>query len=138
MIIEEIRNIKSARSDLRKFGVLMAVVIGLLGAMSLWRGKSYHPHLLVVSVMFLVSGLCVPAILKHVYRAWMSGAVVLGWVVTRLILLILFYAVLTPIGLLTRLLRKELLSLRFESGLDTYWTAKDKAEDSNESYERQY
>src|SRR6185503_10451427 len=72
------------------------------------------------------------------FRQWMKLAGVLSWVMTRVILSIFFYAVLTPVGALMRLLRKTPLDLAWKDGKDTYWIDKAEGETGIARYEKGY
>lgn len=122
MIIEEIKKIDSSSRELRKFAVTMAIVLLLIGELLSWRQKPYYWPFLVAGVMFALSDWLAPAILKPIHKAWMTLAILMGWCVTRVILVILFYLVLTPMGLLLRLLRKDILNIRFGgNSSESYW-----------------
>ena len=58
----------------------------------------------------------------------MSIALFIGWIVSRIILAFLFFIVITPIGLIARLVRKEFLDKQFNNKKDTYWIVKDNPE----------
>lgn len=73
---------------------------------------------------------------RAVYRAWMRFVFILGWINTRIILVILFYLILTPVGLLLRLFRIDLLERRKKVG--TYWKKKEKVKFNPLNYERRF
>ena len=62
-----------------------------------------------------------PTALHQVHQAWMTFALALGWVVTRIILTIVFYLIVTPVGLLQRLCGKRPLEFGFHGDETTYW-----------------
>ncbi|MBI4698764.1 MAG: hypothetical protein HY758_07645 [Nitrospirae bacterium] len=138
MIIEDIKKIKSGKKELREFGLIVGLVLGLLGGLLWWRGRDIYPFFLTVSVALILSGLIVPAALKPLQKIWMTAAVILGWVMTRLILIILFYLVLTPIGLLGRLLGKSFLDSKFRTSSTSYWIPKAEKETEKSEYEKQF
>jgi len=138
MIVEEIRNIKSRKKDLRKFGITVGLVFAMLGALLLWRQKPYYHWLLISAAALLVPGLLVPVVLKPIHKLWMTIAIVLGWIVTRIILTILFYLVVTPVGLLGRLFGNDFLHLKFDKNAETYWIPRKKTEFVKEAYEKQF
>lgn len=72
--------------------------------------------------------------LKPVYDLWMKFAAVLAWVNTRIILIVMFYLVFTPIGLIMRIFGMDVLGLKIERNKESYWLKKDK----KTSYERQF
>lgn len=138
MIIEELRAIKSGRSELRKFGITLGVILGLIGMFLLWRGRGGSDVLLVISLAFLALGFIVPLLLKPVYLLWMSLAVLLGWLMTRVILVMLFYLVVTPIGLVARLCGKDFLNRGFDRNAPSYWVARQEVTPDKERYENQF
>lgn len=139
MVIEEIKNIKSGRKELREFGITVGIVLGLLGGLFLWRGRSYYFYFFIISAAFLLFGLVIPLLLKPIHKVWMALAMLLGWVMTRAILSLLFFLVITPIGLLRRLFHKDFLGLKFNGGAtNSYWIPKKTADFKRENYERQF
>ena len=128
MIGEEIRNIKSGKKELRQFGYTMSIVLGVLGVLFLWRGKEWYPYFIVLSVVFLVPAIILPILLKPLQKLWMILAVLLGWFMTRIILSILFYLVITPIGFILRLCGKDFLNRSFEKYNESYWIPRETGE----------
>ena len=138
MIIEEIKNIKSGKGELRKFGITMCIVIALFGGFSWWRGKDYYSYLFILSAVFFFLGLVTPFLLKPVHKIWMTLAILMSWFMTRVILSVLFYLGLTPMGFLARLFGKDFLGLKFNKNTThSYWIPKEKVKDRN-NYERQF
>jgi hypothetical protein len=138
MLIEEIKNIKSGKGELRKFGITVGIVFGILGGLLLWRGREYYSYFLIISAILIVSGLLFPRLLLPIQKAWMTLAVVLGWFMTRLILSILFYLVFTPIGLIARLFGKEFLELKIDRARDSYWIYRKEEPFDKRRYENQF
>ena len=138
MLIDEIKNIKSGKTELRKFGITVGIVLGVLGGLLLWRGREFYSYFLVASAILIVLGLLSPTILLPFQKAWMTIAVVLGWFMTRLILGILFYLVFTPIGLVTRLFNKEFLELKIDKMRDSYWIYREEKPLDKKRYENQF
>jgi hypothetical protein len=68
----------------------------------------------------MLAGGIMPTALVPAYRAWMWLADVLGWINTRVILGVVFYAVFTPVGFVMRLLRHDPLRRRYEPLASTY------------------
>ncbi len=129
-------HIKTGPSEIRKFGILFTVVFGLLASYLAWKGNAAWPWLLGAAVLFLAAGLFFHAILRPMYIGWMKFAFVLGWINTRLILGIFFYLILTPVGLLMRLIGRDALHRKFDRKASTYWEKREPAEFKRERYER--
>lgn len=138
MIVEEIRTIKSNKNDLRTFGITIGIVLGLLGMWLLWRDKGGSYYLLVGSTAFVALSIIFPLLLKPVHKVWMSLAIILGWVMTRVILIILFYLVVTPTGLLVRLCGKDLLNLTYDKNAKSYWIKRKGVTLDKKRYENQF
>lgn len=138
MVIEEIRNIKSGKRDLRQFGITLGIVLGLLGGLLLFRQKDYYLYFFTFSGIFLLLGVLLPLLLKPIQKVWMGLAVIIGWVMTRLILTALFYLVVTPIGLVARLFRKDFLAIKLDRNADSYWIARKSVTFNKRNYENQF
>lgn len=109
------------RQRLRKFAAVMAIAFALLAGLLWWRGSASGAPLGYVAAAFLLAGLVAPRVLAPIERAWMALARVMGAVMTTVILTLTFFLVITPMGLLVRLLGKDLLAMRRDPGADTYW-----------------
>jgi hypothetical protein len=138
VIAEELRAVKSGRRDLRKFGITMAVGLGALGALFLWRGKGEPMIFFGLAAAFLILGLVLPAALRPIQRGWMAFAIVLGWVMTRVVLVVLFYVGVTPVAIIARLVGKRFLALEFEPARASYWERRTKSERGKDRYEGQF
>jgi len=138
MIIEEIKNIKSGKRELRQFGITIAVVLGLLGSWFLWRERDGGYLLLISAILFLALGLLIPNLLKPLQKLWMTLAVLLGWLMTRVILTILFYLVVTPIGLLAKICGKDFLNRKFNKTAQSYWIPRKATTSDKKNYENQF
>jgi dolichyl-phosphate-mannose--protein O-mannosyl transferase len=138
MIVEEIKSIKSEKKELRQFGITMGIVLGLLGWLLLWREKDYYPYFLMLSVVLLFFGLVLPVLLKPLHKIWMTLALLIGWFVTRVIMIILFYLLVTPIGLLARLCRKNFLNTKIDRNVNSYWIPRKPIKLDKKNYENQF
>jgi len=138
MLIEEFRKMRMGRRDFRQFGISIGIVLGLLGGYLIWKKNDTSVHVLVASAIFLGAGLCLPDILKPIYRVWMSFAILMGWVMTRVILVAVYIAICTPTALLARITGKHFLDLSFSDRRDSYWITKTEADRSRRDYRKQF
>lgn len=109
--------------ELRKFGFTMAIAFGLLSTLLWWLDKSTWPAMAWVAGGFLAPALSWPALLRPIEWAWMKMALAMGYVMTRVLLTLTFYLVMTPLGLVMRLLGKDSLQLRRNPEQSSYWIA---------------
>ena len=139
---EEIRHIDLSDRSVRHFGWLMGVVAGIVASLILWKnGWAITPA--VLYVIGVGAGLAVistilPRLIRPIYRLWMMLAVVLGFVMTRVILSVVFAALVTPIGLVMRLLGKDPLKKKPDSSADTYWIEREAGDPADERMRRYY
>lgn len=97
----------------RSFGVSVGAVLLGIAAYSLWRERMFTAQIAGgIGAVLLVLGLAAPALLKWPSAVWWKLAMALGYVNARIILTIAFLIVLTPIGLLWRLLGRDPLGWR--------------------------
>ncbi len=138
MFKEEIKNIKEDKTTLRKFGLTVGTVLLLVGIVLYLTGKSSSVVFGGAGVLLILFGLILPNILKPLNKIWMTLAVILGWFMSRLILFILFYIVITPIGFFLRIAGKDFLNLRTDKNSDSYWEKREKRDKEKIDYERQF
>jgi fatty acid desaturase len=138
VITDELASVRSDPRDLRKFGITMAVALAVLGWLFTWRGADEARWLFWVAGAFLVLGLVVPVALRPVQKVWMAFAIVLGWVMTRVILVIVFYVGITPIAFIARLVGKRFLDLGFEPERKSYWVDHPKSDRGKDRYLNQF
>ena len=107
--------------QLRKFGLLVG---GIFCAIGLWPAiiRSQNPRLwaLAVGVVLLIPAVIVPGSLGPVYRVWMLVGEILGWINTRILLGVVFYGLITPMGLIRRRFGANAMRRPYEPGAETY------------------
>ena len=137
-MFEEIKNIKSEKSDLRKFGITIGLILLIIAGFLFWKEKESFQILLTFGVTLCILGITIPFILKPIYWVWMVFATILGWIMTRVILSLLFYIIFTPIGLILRFFGKQFLELRWDQSKESYWNIKTNEHLQKENYEKQF
>ena len=137
-MLEELRNIKSEKSDIRKFGITIGVILLIITGFLFWKEKESFQILLIFSVTLCFLGIAIPFILKPIYWVWMIFATILGWIMTRVILSLLFYIIITPIGLILRFFGKQFLELRWDKSKESYWNFRTNEHLRKENYEKQF
>jgi hypothetical protein len=102
------------RKQLREFALVLAAATAVLfGLLFPWLGERLWPLWpWLVAAVAVAWGLLLPDSLAPVYRGWMRLGHVLGWVNTRIILGVLFFAMILPVGLVMRLLGHDPLARR--------------------------
>jgi len=137
-LIKEIENIKSSRRKLQKFGITAGVILLLFAGIFFWRGKGGVELFIVIGSLFIAIGIALPVMLKPVYIPWMIFATFFGWIMTQVIISLIFYVVLTPIGLISRLFGKRFLETGNYKLKKSHWNYKIRKKPIIEGYERQF
>ena len=137
-MFEEIKNIKSEKSDLRNFGIIIGIVLLIISGFLFWKEKESFQIFLAIGITLFLTATAIPAVLKPVYWIWMIFAIILGWFMTRVILSLLFYVVFTSIGLTLRLFGKQFLELRWDKSKESYWNYRTNDHIIKENYEKQF
>lgn len=110
-----------ARGTDRAFGFVFAVVFVIVGAWPLLRGEPVRWWGFAAAAIFLTLALVRPGALAPLNRVWLRIGLALHAVVSPVIMALVYYSTVTPIGLLLRLSGKDPLRLRFEPESPTYW-----------------
>jgi hypothetical protein len=137
-IISEIRAIDANKKVIRQFGILFLFVLATIGGILLYKGMAGGYAFLGSGVLFFALGMWAPGALRGFYRVWMGIAVVLGYFMSRIILCLLFYLVVTPIGLAMKLMGKDVLDKKWNKKADSYWIKRDKKPVDKKQYEKLY
>ena len=111
-MINQIKNISTARKDLKNFGFVIGLILIIIYFIIGYSSKEYNQNLVIIGSIFITVGLIIPMLLKPVYLVWMTFALILGWVMTRIILSLLFYGIISPLGIFARILGKDFLNIK--------------------------
>ena len=107
----------------RSFGIVFFIVFLLIALYPLLKDNHLRIWSLVISFIFLILGLINSKILTPLNRLWFKFGLLLGKFISPLIMGIIFFIVVTPIGVIMRLLKKDLLNLNYNKK-ETYWIDK--------------
>ena len=110
-------------SSNRSFGIVFFVVFLLIALYPLTYGGEIRIWSLIISILFLILGLLNSKILAPLNKIWFKFGILLGRIVSPLIMGIIFFLVVTPIGFIMRLLGKDLLNLKYNKN-KSYWIEK--------------
>ncbi len=107
----------------RNFGIVFFVVFLLIAIYPIINNEDIRLWSLIISSIFLILGLINTKLLTPLNKIWFKFGLLLGKVISPLIMSLIFFFVVTPIGLLMRLLGKDLLNLKLNKN-STYWVEK--------------
>jgi hypothetical protein len=114
-------NQQPTSKDLRQFGLIVGGVFSVIGLWPMvFRDDSPRLWAIIIGSLLIVLGAVVPRSLKQIHFVWMKVGHVLGWINTRIILGVIYYALFTPMGLIMRLMGKDSMHRVFRQDATTY------------------
>lgn len=120
----------------RKSALLVAAVLLGIAAWNLYRGRTTVVIVFAsIGAALVVAGLLVPPAARAFHTAWMRFAVLLGHVNSRVLLTLVYYLVVTPYGVITRLVGRDPLRRRGTKS-ESYWVARKTTRQAREGFER--
>ncbi len=137
-MISELKNIRIDNKAIRDFGILIGFILLIIAGILFYKKIESYKLIIMLGITFIALGFVMPIIIKPFYLVWMSFATLLGWFMTRLILGLLFYIVISSIGLILRLFGKQFLELNNTSLKSSYWIYKEDSRVSHQNYDKQF
>ena len=107
----------------RSFGIVFFIVFLLIAIYPLLSGESVRLWSLAIATIFFILGIINSGLLSPLNKIWFKFGLLLGRLISPLVMSLIFFLVVTPIALLMKLLKKDLLNLKFNKG-KTYWIVK--------------
>jgi len=111
------------KSELKYAGLLIAAVFFIVGGIVYWQTGSHRTPLAIgiIGAAIGVFYYMIPGSRMLIYYGWMKLISPIGWVMSHVIFAITYFLVLTPTGLLMRLLKYDPLTLRLKPDSESYW-----------------
>jgi len=122
------------KQEWRKFAIGLSVILGVITLIQWYFDSSIYFYILIAGIVVLFLGTIIPITIKPLFIGFSYLGFVLNWIMTRVILIILFYLIFTPIGIISRLFGKQFLNTKFDKSKKSYWI--DRKESVN--YEKQF
>ena len=116
-------------SSNKSFGIVFAIVFFLIALWPIIKSNDIRIWSLILSVIFLILGLMNSSILTPLNKIWFKFGIFLGNIIAPIVMGIIFFFVVTPIGLIMRLLGRDLIKLK-KNNENSYWIEKKDAESS--------
>jgi|SaaInl4_150m_RNA_FD_contig_21_237626_length_440_multi_4_in_0_out_0_1 hypothetical protein len=125
-------------SSERSFGLVFGFVFAVVGFWSYIFGGDIRVWSLLVSAFFIIIAFVYPNILSLPNKLWHRFGFFLGSIVSPLVMMVLFFLVITPVGFIVRRLGKDLLKKNLDDNLESYWIDRDKDSTPMGSMKNQY
>ena len=118
----------------KNFGSVFCIVFFIIATWPILSENNIRIWSLILSFIFLILGLLNSKLLEPLNKIWFKFGLILGKLVAPIVMGIIFFFVVTPTGLIMKILRKDLLNLK-KNNSTTYWIKKD---NSNSNFKNQF
>ena len=137
-MLDEIKNIQSGRRELKNFGITIGLILLLIAGFLFYKGNELYLIISYISGFFIGLGIILPKLLKPFYLVWMTFALVLGWLMTRLILSLLFFVIISFIKLISGFIGIGFLETNKTNQSTSYWNHRVSEIERNQDYTKQF
>ena len=122
----ELGQIDFSERSLKKFGLTIGLIFLAIGLVFIWKNsiQIHSIFFILIGLYLTIFGILLPKKLSIIYKYWMILALVLGWFVSRIILTILFFLIITPIGYTMKILGKDILNISNKKNTTSFWILK--------------
>ncbi len=127
------------KKELRNFAILLGIVLFILAGLNWWR--THTSMAVVLTVIAIASEACAwlrPTLIKPIFIVLTTIAKGIGWFNTRVLLCLVFYGMLAPVGIVMRIFRKDLIDQKIDSTGLSYWRERTEKKFDRNHYERQF
>ena len=138
MLKDELKLIDKSDEAVKKTGLTLGVVLILIALLLWYLGKSSFTYFSITGGLFVILAIVAIPVLRPFHKLWMMLALLMGFVMSRVILTLLYYLVLTPIGLLAKIVGKKFMPLGFDKNASTFWEKRNLAAKQQIDYDRQF
>ncbi|MEA3492111.1 MAG: SxtJ family membrane protein [Campylobacterota bacterium] len=107
--------------DLKLFALIWAGIFIVIGVLPLIKDGGVRYWAIVISLAFVATAFLKPELLSRFYLIWIKIGTLIGGVISRIIMFILFFGLFTPVSLFLKLLGKDLLNKKVDRSQDSYW-----------------
>ena len=114
------------QTSVKSFGILFFIVFLLIGLWPKISGEELRLWSVITSFIFLILGLINSKILIPLNKYWIKLGELLGKIIAPIVMMIIYFIVVTPIALLLKIFKKDILGLKLDTKVDSYWIQKEK------------
>ena len=113
-------------SSNKSFGILFFIVFFLIGIWPLFNAEVLRVWPIPIALIFLVLGITNSKILTPINLIWIKFGELLGKIIAPIVMALIYFIILTPISLLLRLIKKDILKIKILKKTDSYWIKREK------------
>ena len=136
--VQMYKKVLEEKKKIRQFGITGFIFFMLLGGLSLWRHHALTGKIFLgLSVFFLIM-LALPKLLAVVFKGWMAVAGVIAWANKQILFTIVFFVVITPVGIIQRIAGRDYMNKRFDPAAKSYWIPREDRPVDPATYEKRF
>lgn len=125
--------------DLKQFGIVFGIILAVFGSIHCIKDRVHvYPWFFIFALVLILCALIAPKILKPVYIVFLKIAHTIGWFNTRVILILVYYVLLVPIGFCVKIFGGDILNRRIDRNVESYWVERKPVTVAKESLEKQF
>ena len=125
--------------DLKQFGLVLAGILLILGGVNFFKGRvGWYASLFSIGMIAAFLALIAPRSLKLPYKVFTKIAHAIGWFNTKVILILIYFVIITPIAIILRISGKDPLNRKIDKNEISCWTKRLITRPAKESLERQF
>ena len=113
-------------SSNRNFGLVFFFIFLVVSIWPLTHNESPRIWSAIISLAFLILVLTRSILLTPLNRLWTKFGIILGYIIAPIVMGVVFFLVITPIGLVMKIIGKDLLSIKYDKKKETYWVKRDR------------
>ncbi|MDC0938109.1 SxtJ family membrane protein [Pelagibacteraceae bacterium] len=125
---------KKKKDTNRSFGILFFIVFSIISIWPILSGGELRLWSFILAIIFLIMGITKSRFLTPLNIAWIKFGELLGIIISPLIMGLVYFLVVLPMGILMRVLGKDLLRLKFNKNIETYWNKKEAKTNFNKQF----
>lgn len=126
------------KREWRKFGIGLGIILSIIATIQLLIGRELFPYFYGAGVIILLSAAFAPIFIKPLFIIFSYIGFSIGYIMTKVLLIIFYIAIITPVGVISRIFGKQFLNIIFKNNVDSYWIDKETEIGVQNIYENQF
>ena len=114
------------KSSNKSFGIIFFIVFAIIAFWPLKHGEDIRIWSILISIIFLILGLLNSKFLTPLNAGWIKLGEIIGKIISPIVLGVIYFFIITPIGLFMKLIGKDLIGLKIQKNINSYWIKREK------------
>jgi carbon starvation protein CstA len=116
---------KNKKNSNKSFGVLFFIVFLIVGLYPYFQNENIRTWSIILSIIFLILGIFNSKFLSPLKSAWLKLGEMLGKFIAPIVMLLVYFVFITPIGLILKIFNKDVINYKIKKNLKSYWIKRD-------------